>query len=122
MVFSTPQAQTEGPQTRMQMRRLPTSLTERKDTMQTKVSVGITSVIGWLVAAGGAVPILVKLLEEGQKGLTLAGPEKYAAITSVVALGITQFGRYFQAHAMVASEATPATPVLPPLPKTPPAA
>lgn len=62
-----------------------------------KVSVGITSVIGWLTALGGAIPILVKLLEEGAKGLTLAGPEKWAAIIAVVSLGVTQLGRYLQA-------------------------
>lgn len=61
------------------------------------VSVGITTIIGWLTAVGGAIPIVVKLLEEGQKGLTLAGPEKWGAILSVVALGITQLGRYIQA-------------------------
>ncbi|MGP0101956.1 MAG: hypothetical protein ACLPUT_10120 [Solirubrobacteraceae bacterium] len=61
------------------------------------VSVGITTIIGWLTAIGGAIPIVVKLLEEGQKGLTLSGPEKWAAILSVVALAVTQLGRYFQA-------------------------
>jgi hypothetical protein len=63
----------------------------------TKVSVGITTVIGWLTAVAGAIPIIVKLLEEGQKGLTLAGPEKWGAIISVVALAVTQLGRYLQA-------------------------
>ena len=67
------------------------------------VSVGITTIIGWLTAIGGAIPIVVKLLEEGQKGLTLSGPEKWAAILSVVALGITQLGRYFQAVAAAPS-------------------
>ncbi len=69
--------------------------------MQPKVSIGITTIIGWIVAAGGALPILVKLLEEGDKGLTLAGPEKYAAILSIVSLGITQLGRYLQSHALI---------------------
>lgn len=71
--------------------------------MQTKVSIGITTVIGWLVTLGGALPILVKLLEEGQAGLKLAGPEKWAAIISLVSLAVTQLGRYFQAHALIRS-------------------
>jgi hypothetical protein len=70
---------------------------------QPKVSVGITTIIGWLTAIGGAIPIVVKLLEEGQKGLTLAGPEKWAAILAVVSLGITQIGRYLQAHALISA-------------------
>jgi hypothetical protein len=74
---------------------------------QAKVSVGITTIIGWLTAIGGAIPIVVKLLEEGQKGLTPAGPEKWAAILAVVSLGITQIGRYLQAHALIS--AGPAT-------------
>jgi hypothetical protein len=74
------------------------------------VSVGITTIIGWLTAVGGLIPILVKLLEEGQKGLTLAGPEKWFAIIGVVSLGITQIGRYVQSvvvaqHASVAAYA-----------------
>ena len=69
--------------------------------MQTNVSVGITTIIGYLVTFGGAIPIIVKLLEEGAKGLTLAGPEKWAAIVSVVSLAITQLGRYLQAHAII---------------------
>lgn len=63
----------------------------------TKVTVGITTIIGYLTALGGAIPLLVKLLEEGAKGLTLAGPEKYAAIISIVSLAVTQLGRYLQA-------------------------
>lgn len=56
------------------------------------VPVGITTIVGWLTAIGGAIPIVVKLLEEGYTGLTLSGPEKWAAILGVVALGITQLG------------------------------
>jgi hypothetical protein len=78
---------------------------------QAKVSVGITTIIGWLTAIGGAIPIVVKLLEEGQKGLTLAGPEKWAAILAVVSLGITQIGRYAQAHAQISAGGTAAAAV-----------
>lgn len=86
-----------------------------KPSVSVSVSVGITTIIGWLTAVGGAIPIIVKLLEEGQKGLTLAGPEKWGAILSVVALAITQLGRYFQAavvaqHAAKASYPAPAAP------------
>jgi hypothetical protein len=80
--------------------------------MQQKVSIGITSVIGWLTAIGGVIPIVVKLLEEGQAGLKLEGPEKWAAIIAVVSLAITQLGRYLQAHALI--QVTP-----PPLPPGP---
>jgi hypothetical protein len=80
---------------------------------QQKVTIGITSVIGWLTALAGAIPIIVKLLEEGQAGLKLGGPEKWAAIISVVALAVTQLGRYLQAHALVK--------LLPPVPAVPPA-
>lgn len=79
------------------------------------VSVGITTIIGWLTAVGGAIPVIVKLLEEGQKGLTLAGPEKWFAIIGVVALGITQIGRYVQSvvvaqHAAAAAYAPETAP------------
>jgi hypothetical protein len=80
---------------------------KRNNATQISVSVGITTVIGVLTAIGGAIPIVVKLLEEGAKGLTLAGPEKWAAIISVVALGITQLGRYFQAVAIARNTPNP---------------
>jgi hypothetical protein len=86
--------------------------------MQTKVSIGITSIIGWLTAIAGAIPIIVKLLEEGQAGVKLEGPEKWAAIFAVVSLAITQLGRYLQAHALILNPAaTPAVnpPVNPPM-------
>lgn len=67
--------------------------------MKTSVSVGITTVIGWLVFVAGAIPIIVKLLEEGLAANSLHGPEKAAALVSLVSLAITQLGRYAQAHA-----------------------
>jgi hypothetical protein len=81
---------------------------------QAKVSVGITSYIGWLATVLGAIPIVVKLLEEGQAGLRLEGPEKWAAIFAVVSLAITQLGRYLQAHAVILK--TPPPPAAPPAP------
>lgn len=69
--------------------------------MQTSVGIGITTVVGWLVTLGGLLPIIVKLLEEGAASLTIGGPEKWAAIISIVSLAVTQIGRYLQAHAII---------------------
>lgn len=90
----------------------------------TKVSIGITSVIGWLTAVAGMIPIVVKLLEEGQAGLKLEGPEKWAAIFAVVSLAITQLGRYLQAHALILAPPAAAAPAIAPAnpPAGPPAA
>lgn len=89
------------------------TISTNKEPVRIAVSIGSSSIIGWLTAIAGAIPIIVKLLEEGQKGLTLAGPERWAAILSVVSLGITQLGRYIQAavvaqHAANARYAAPA--------------
>ena len=81
--------------------------------VRVSVSVGFSSVIGWLTAIGGAIPIIVKLLEEGEKGLTLAGPEKWAAILSIVALGITQLGRYIQSVVLTQRAPYPASTAAP---------
>lgn len=67
--------------------------------MQTQVSIGITTVIGWLTSLLGALPIIIKLLEEGASSLQVGGPEKWAAIIAVVSLAVTNLGRYFQAAA-----------------------
>lgn len=72
--------------------------------MSTKVDVGISSVLGWLTFVAGEIPLAVKLLESGQQAL--ASPEKYAAIAGVIAGGITQIGRYLQAHAKAKAIAT----------------
>lgn len=64
--------------------------------MNTKVSIGITTVVGWLTALGGVIPILVKLLEEGASALAVGGTEKWAAIVGLVSLAVTQIGRYLQ--------------------------
>lgn len=73
--------------------------------MTPKVTVGVSSIVGYLTAFAGAIPILVRLVEEGAKGLTLAGPEKWAAIISIVSLAVTQIGRYLQAIHLI--KATP---------------
>ncbi len=70
----------------------------------TTVKIGTTSIIGWVVALLGAVPLVAKLLEEGVSAYHVGGTEKWAAIISVVSLAITQLGRYAQAHAQIKVE------------------
>ena len=67
----------------------------------TEVSVGITSIIGWLTAAVAAIPAVIQILEEGNAAVAINGPTKWAAIISVISLAITQIGRYAQAHAQI---------------------
>lgn len=66
-----------------------------------KVSVGITTIIGYLTSAITALPVLITILEEGSAAVAINGPTKWAAIMSVVTLAITQIGRYLQAHALI---------------------
>jgi hypothetical protein len=70
--------------------------------IKTSVSIGITSILGWLVGLGGALPLIVKLFEEGVAAYHVGGTEKWAAIFGLVIAAITQIGRYLQAHALVA--------------------
>lgn len=65
--------------------------------MNTEVSVGITTVIGYLTTALAALPIIIKTIEEG--AVAFQGPEKYLAILSIVVGGITTLGRMIQAAA-----------------------
>jgi hypothetical protein len=69
--------------------------------MKTSVSIGITSVIGWLTAAVAALPAVIQIIEEGNAAVAINGPTKWASILSVVSLAITQIGRYLQAHATI---------------------
>lgn len=64
-----------------------------------KVSVGISSIIGWLSGILGMLPIIIKVIQEGS-AITVAGPEKYLALFAVIMAGLTQIGRYLQAHAL----------------------
>jgi hypothetical protein len=80
-----------------------------------KVSIGITSIIGWLASGGGMLPIVIKTLEEGQH-VSVAGPEKYFAIFGIVSGGITQLGRYLQAHALAKGSVEMAPVLTPPVP------
>lgn len=65
------------------------------------VSVGITSVIGWLTALLGLLPTIIKAVEEGQ--VDFNGPQKYLAILGIASGLITQIGRYLQAHQLIKS-------------------
>jgi drug/metabolite transporter (DMT)-like permease len=83
--------------------------------MNTQVKIGTTTVVGWATALLGALPIIVKSIEEGE--VAFHGPEKYLALLSVVSLAVTQLGRYAQAHALIrngivlASKAVASVPV-----------
>lgn len=60
-----------------------------------QVSVGPSSVLGWLAASAGFVTSTVQSLEHG--GALVSGPGKWPAILGVVALAATNAGRQFQA-------------------------
>ena len=67
--------------------------------MKTSVSIGVTSIGGWLAAILGLLPVIVKSIEEGS--IAIGGPEKWLAIAGIIFGAITQIGRYMQAHALV---------------------
>lgn len=73
-----------------------------------KVSVGITSVIGWLTALLGLLPTIIKAVESGQ--VALDGPEKYLAIAGIAAGLVTNISRYFQANKLIGTETVKAVP------------
>jgi hypothetical protein len=60
-----------------------------------KVSIGPTTWAGWISSFLLLAPTAVKDVEAGE--VAMRGPEKYAAIAGVIALAITQIGRYVQA-------------------------
>jgi hypothetical protein len=62
--------------------------------MKTTVSIGATTIFGWITAVVGILPLVFKSVEEGQ--IAFHGPEKWLAIAGVVSLAITQIGRYLQ--------------------------
>jgi hypothetical protein len=63
--------------------------------MQDKVSVGISTVIGYLGALLAIIPTVVKTLEEGN--VAYHGPEKWLAVYAVVSAAVTTIGRQIQA-------------------------
>lgn len=67
--------------------------------MKTKVAVGTTSIIGWVTALLGCLPIIIKSVEEGS--VAFGGPEKWLAILGIATGLVTQIGRYLQAHALI---------------------
>lgn len=67
--------------------------------MNNKVSVGITSIIGWLSALAALMPAIIKALETGEAAFN--GPEKYLAIFGIASGLITQIARYLQAHKLI---------------------
>ena len=69
--------------------------------MKTSVSIGITSVIGWVTALFAILPAILESIKVNE--VAINGPNKWLAIVSIVALAITQIGRYAQAHAKVAA-------------------
>jgi hypothetical protein len=71
--------------------------------VKTSVSVGATSVLGWMAALLGLAPTIVKSIEEGT--VAFGGPEKWLAIAGIIFGAITQIGRYLQAHGLIKAEA-----------------
>lgn len=66
-----------------------------------KVSIGPTTLVGWGTSLLGFIPILTKLLSNGLDANHLGTPEQVSALVGIVSLGLTQIGRYLQAHAIV---------------------
>lgn len=63
-----------------------------------KIAIGLTSIIGYLVALLGLLPDIIKTLETGSSFLErMNEPEEIAALVGIVAFAITQIGRYAQA-------------------------
>lgn len=67
--------------------------------MNNKVSVGITSIVGWLTAFLALLPTIVKAVEEGR--VAFSGPEKYLAIFGIASGLVTNIARYLQAHKLI---------------------
>lgn len=63
------------------------------------VSIGPTTIVGWMTALLALLPAIIKSVEEGQ--VAFNGPEKYLAILGIASGLITQIGRYLQAHKMI---------------------
>lgn len=75
------------------------------------VSIGPTTIVGWLTAVLALLPTIIKSVEEGQ--VAFNGPEKYLAILGIATGLVTQIARYFQAHKKI-----PATKIAQYLPST----
>jgi|ERR1022692_3012824 hypothetical protein len=71
--------------------------------MNTNPTVGLASILGWLTFAGAELTTITTAATGSQADLN--GPGKWVAILGVVALGVTNAGRYLQAHAMIGATA-----------------
>jgi hypothetical protein len=69
----------------------------------TKVKLGLTSIVGYLTMAGGALPIVIKTLDEGNAAL--GKPEAALALLAIVVGGVTTLVRGWQAQAKVKAHA-----------------
>ncbi len=67
--------------------------------MNNTVSVGKTTIVGWLGAVLALLPTIIASVEQGEAAATT--PDKYLAITGIALATITQIGRYLQAHKMI---------------------
>ena|ERR1700690_1165787 len=67
--------------------------------MNNKVSVGVTSIIGWLTALLALLPTIIKSIESGV--VAFSGPEKYLAIAGIASGLITNIARYLQAQKLI---------------------
>ncbi len=84
-------------------------------TTPSQVSIGPSSILGWLAAAAGLVTSTVQSLESSQA--LVSGPGKWPAILGVGTLVATNIGRQFQAAhltkaAVIASDVAAAPGVL----------
>lgn len=67
--------------------------------MNNKVSVGVTSIVGWATAFLALVPTIISSVESG--AVAFNGPEKYLAIFGIASGLITNIARYLQAHKLI---------------------
>jgi hypothetical protein len=67
--------------------------------MNNKVSVGVTSVIGWLTAFLALLPAIIKAIEGS--GAAFTGPGKYLAVFGIASGLVTNVARYLQAHKLL---------------------
>jgi hypothetical protein len=67
--------------------------------MKTSVSIGATTVVGWVTAALALLPSVIESIKVDE--VALNGPNKWLAIAGIVIGAVTQIGRYAQAHALI---------------------
>lgn len=67
-----------------------------------KVSIGLTTIIGWAVTLAGVVPIVSKVLQDGS-AIAVHGPERWLLLISVGIGGLVSIGRFLQSAAGVSA-------------------